>query len=107
MRMFELRVYTLRSKEARDFYMNQIYPRHLSSFPLFGIEPHGFWTVKEDAEPRLFVLASYAAGDEPGDVARRYMQSEEFAEDIRNFDVADIIGVESTFFVPSTSSPLK
>jgi hypothetical protein len=80
MRTFELRVYTLRTKEALDFYMEQIYPRHLSSFPLFGIEAHGFWTVKEDVEPRFFVLASYAAGEEPCEVARRYMQSTEFAE---------------------------
>ena len=107
MRTFELRVYKLRTKEALDFYMNQIYPRHLSSFPLFGIEGHGFWIAKEDAEPRLFVLASYAAGEEPGEVARRYMQSKEFAEDIRDFDVSDIVGVESTILIPSTSSPLK
>ena len=39
MRTFELRVYKLRTKEALDFYMEQIYPSHLSSFPLFGIEP--------------------------------------------------------------------
>jgi hypothetical protein len=39
MRTFELRVYKLRTKEVLDFYMEQIYPRHLSSFPLFGIEP--------------------------------------------------------------------
>jgi len=39
---FELRVYKLRTKEALDFYMDQIYPRHLSSFPLLGIETHGF-----------------------------------------------------------------
>ena len=51
MRTFELRVYKLRTKEALDFYMEQIYPRHLSSFPLFGIEAHGFWTAKEDVEP--------------------------------------------------------
>jgi len=107
MRTFELRVYTLRSKEALDFYREQIYPRHLSSFPLFGIEAHGFWTAKEDVEPRFFVLASYAAGEEPGEVVRRYMQSTEFAEDIRNFDVSDIVGVESTILIPSTSSPLK
>lgn len=107
MRTFELRVYNLRTTEALNFYINQIYTRHLSSFPLFGIEAHGFWTEKEAAEPRLFVLASYAAGDEPGEVAQRYMQSKEFAEDIRNFDVADIIGVESTFLIPSTSSPLR
>jgi len=97
MRTFELRVYTLRTKEALDFYMEEVYPRHLSSFALFGIEAHGFWTAKEDVEPRLFVLASYAAGDDPGEVARRYMQSTEFASDIRNFNLSDIKGVESTF----------
>ena len=29
----ELRVYKLRTKEALDFYMEKIYPRHLNSFP--------------------------------------------------------------------------
>jgi NIPSNAP len=41
-------VYKLRTKEALDFYRERIYPRHLRSFPLFGIEAHGFWTAKED-----------------------------------------------------------
>ena len=45
MRTFELRVYTLRTQEALDFYGRVVYPRHLNSFPLFGIEAHGFWTV--------------------------------------------------------------
>ncbi len=107
MRTFELRVYTLRTKEALDFYRDTIYPHHLKSFPLFGIEAHGFWTSMADVHPRLFVLASYAAGEEPGEVVRRYMQSKEFAEDIRNFDVSEIVGVESTILTPSTSSPLK
>ena len=65
MRTFELRVYKLRTQEALDFYREQIYPRHLNSFPLFGIEAHGFWTAKEDVEPRLFVLASYARAKIP------------------------------------------
>lgn len=107
MRTFELRVYKLRTREALSFYMTQIYPRHLHSFPLFGIEAHGFWTAKDDAEPRLFVLASYTAGDEPGEVAGRYMQSKEFAEDIKDFDVSDIVDVESTILTPSESSPLQ
>jgi hypothetical protein len=107
MRAFELRVYTLRTKEKLDFYKDVIYPRHLNSFPGFGIEAHGFWTAAADVQPRLFVLVSYAAGEEPGEVARRYMQSKEFADDIRNFDVSDIVGVESTILTPSTSSPLK
>jgi hypothetical protein len=77
--------------------MDQIYPRHLSSFPLFGIEAHGFWTAKEDVEPRLFVLASYAAGEEPGEVARWYMQSTEFAEDIRNYQTSLALNRQSSY----------
>jgi hypothetical protein len=107
MRTFELRVHTLRTKEALDFYREKIYPRHLNGFPPFGIEAHGFWTAKEDVEPRLFVLASYAAGEDPGEVARRYMQSTAFADDIRDFTVSDIVGVASTILIPSISSPLK
>jgi hypothetical protein len=107
MRSFELRVYTLRTKEALEFYTDTIYPRHLHSFPLFGIEAHGFWTAKADVAPRLFVLVSYAEGDDPSDVTQRYMQSTEFADDIRNFDIADIVGVETTALTPSASSPLK
>ncbi len=107
MRTFELRVYKLRTQEALDLYKDQIYPRHLNSFPLFGIEAHGFWTAKEDVEPRLFVLASYAAVEDPSEVAQRYMQSAEFAEDTKDFDKSDIVGVESTILLPSTSSPLQ
>ncbi len=106
MRTFELRMYKLRSEEALGFYMNQIYPRHLNSFPLFGIVAQGFWTAKEDAEPRLFVLVSYTASEEPGEISRCYMRSKEFAEDVRGFDVSDIVGVDSTILIPSTSSPL-
>ena len=65
MRTFELRVYKLRTKEALDFYEEKIYPRHLKTFPLFGIEAHGFWTAKERVEPRLFVLASYGRAKIP------------------------------------------
>ena len=80
---------------------------HVPVFVQYGIEAHGFWTAKEDAEPRFLVLASYAAGEEPGAVVRRYMRSAEFAADIRGFDLSDIIGVESTFLIASTRSPLE
>jgi hypothetical protein len=108
MQTFELRVYNLRSKEALDFYKDVIYPRHLNSFPVFGITAHGFWTaIAADAPPRLFVLVSYAAGQDPGEIEHRYMQSKEFADDISGFDVSDIVGVESTVLIPSARSPLQ
>jgi hypothetical protein len=107
MRTFELRVYTLRTQEALDFYADTVYPRHLHNFGLFGVEAHGLWTVKADAAHRIFVLVSYAEGDDPGEVAQRYIQSPEAADDARGFDVSDILGVESTILVPSASSPLN
>ncbi len=94
MRTFEMRVYSLRTKEALDFYASTVYPRHLNNFGLFGVEAHGLWTQKDDVAHRIFVLVSYAEGDDPGEVAQRYIQSPEAADDARGFDVADILGVE-------------
>lgn len=107
MRTFELRNYTLRNKEALDFYMSRLYPRHLHSFPLFGIEAHGVWTVKDSAEAQAFVLVSYPAGEDPGEVVRGYMASPEFAEETKDWDRSNIVAVQSTILMPSASSPLK
>jgi hypothetical protein len=107
MRTYEMRVSTLRTKEALDFYTSTVYPRHLNNFGLFGVEAHGLWTKRDDVADRIFVLVSYAEGDDPGEVAQRYIQSPEAVNDARGFDVADILGVESTILVPSASSPLK
>ena len=107
MRAYEMRVYTLRTKEALEFYASTVYPRHLDNFGLFGVEAHGLWTKKDDVAHRIFVLVSYAEGDDPVEVAQRYIQSPEAVNDAQGFDIADILGVESTILVPSASSPLK
>jgi hypothetical protein len=105
MRTFELsRVQTAHQRGARFLHGADL-SSSSQQLPLFGIGARGFWTAKEDIEPRFFVLASYAAGEEPGEVSRRYMQSTEFANDIRDFDVSGIVDVESTILIPSTSSP--
>ena len=106
MKTFELRVYTLRSREALDFYKDNIYPRHLRSFPLFGIEAHGFWTAPADVQPRLHVLVSFPSDQDPKEISNRYMKSKEFVDDSKDFDVANIVNVQSTILKPSTGSPL-
>ena len=106
MRPYELRRYTLSSNEALDYYINQVYPRHLGSFPLFGIEPHGIWTVKNSEKPQAFVLVSYPADADPVAVVRKYMQSPEFAEEIKDWDPSNIVHVESTYPAPAASSRL-
>ena len=107
MRTFELRKYTLSTKETLDIYLNQVYPRHLDSFPLFGIEPHGVWVVEGSIDPQAFVLVSYAEGEDPGKVVRRSMGSPEFAEETKDWNRSNIVAVESTILRPSISSPLK
>ncbi|KIZ48067.1 MULTISPECIES: NIPSNAP family protein [Rhodopseudomonas] len=107
MRTYEMRVYSLRTNEARDFYASTVYPRHLDNFGRFGVEAHGLWTQKDDLAHRIFVLVSYEEGADPHEVAQRYIQSPEAANDAKGFDVADILNVESTILVPSPNSPLK
>jgi hypothetical protein len=104
MRTFELRVYTLRTAEALAFYVGKVHPRHLHNFHLFGVQSHGVWTVKDDATHRAFVLLSYAEDADPKEVAQRYIQSPEAAQDVRGFDVTDILSVESTVLVPATNA---
>ncbi len=96
MRTFELRVCKLRTKEALDFYMEKIYPRHLNSFPLFGIVAHGSsrWSPMQRAKNPARSLGGIC-------------KAQNFADDIRNFNVSDIVCVESTILIPSTNSPLK
>jgi hypothetical protein len=106
MRTYEMRVYSLRNKEALGYYVSMVYPRHLNNFGLFGVEAHGLWTQKDDIAHRVFVLVSYAEGDDPGEVAQRYVQSREAADDARGFDVADILRVETAILTPDARSPL-
>lgn len=107
MRNYEMRVYTLRTQESLDFYRSTVYPRHLHNFDRFGVKAHGLWTQKDDPEHRVFVLLSYDEGDDPKEVAERYIRSPEVAEDTKGFDANDILHVESTFLMPSPSSPLN
>ena len=51
--------------------------------PLFGVELHGFWTKKGDDAPRLFALVSYAEGEEPEEVDKRYPARPELAENTK------------------------
>ena len=105
-RRFELRIYTLPSKDALDFYKDEVYPRHLKSLPLFGVEVHGFWTPPSEVGHQLYVLASYPHNQDPSEVATEYRNSKEFADAISGFDPKTIVSVETTLLRPTNSSPL-
>jgi hypothetical protein len=108
MRRYELRVYSLASREDLDFFKDVIYPRHLDGFfPKIGIRAHGFWTVPDDQEHRLFVLASTDKAVDPGDAVEEFRDNPDFLDDLRGFDFSRMLGVEVTYLAPTASSPLQ
>lgn len=108
MRIYQLRVYTLATREGLDFYKDVVYPRHLDGyFPKAGVTAHGFWTVPGDLQHRLFVLVSLDEGTDTAEVESTFMQDPDFLNDVRGMDPSMILGVEATDLTPTASSPLQ
>ena len=107
MRTFELCVYKLRTKEALDFYMIRFIPVISTAFRCSGLRPTTSGPPRRMSSHGSSCWPLMRRAKIPARSARRYMQSTEFADDIRNFNISDIVGVESTILIPSTSSPLK
>ena len=108
MSLYQLRVYSLASRESLDFYKDVVYPRHLDGyFPKAGVRAHGFWTVPDDQQHRLFVLVSMDESTDTAEVERTFMQDPDFLADVRGLDPSMILGVEATDLTPTTRSPLQ
>ncbi|MEE6136100.1 NIPSNAP family protein [Mycobacterium sp. 050128] len=104
--MFELRVYTLRSREALHQYATVHWARHLATFAAFGVTTHGVWTDQGGKTNRLVALISYPPGADPDQLTRRVMTSPEFAGDMAGFDIADILDVQMTLLDSTPFSPI-
>jgi hypothetical protein len=108
MSIYDWRVYTFASREDLDVFKDVVYPRHLNgSFPKHGIRPHGFFVHPDDDRPRMFVLVSLPDGTDPDALAKRYVRSPEFREEVEGFDLSTILNVESLILRPTASSPLQ
>jgi len=105
MRTYELRTYTLSSAAALEHYRTVNYLRHLTSLAHHHIGLHGLW-IASDGAPVLHVLVSFADGEDPDEVTRRYMNSPELTADMEGFDVSNIVDVKTTRLTPSIGSPL-
>lgn len=105
MRTYELRAYTLSTREAFDSFRSVIYPRHLTSFAHHDIGAHGLWTA-EDGSPVLYALVSYGEGKDPEKVAEQFIGSPEFRADVDGFDPSTIVEVTTILLEPSAGSPL-
>jgi hypothetical protein len=105
MRKYELRVYTLKSFQVLEEHRNS-YAQVAKLFPKFDIGFHGLWTAPADAEPRLYVLCSYASDANPRQVEREFLQSAEMAAIAKNVDPTHVLGVSTTGLEAGPGSPL-
>jgi hypothetical protein len=105
--MFQLRIYTLRSREALQQYAVVHWDRHLATFTKFGVTVHGVWTDRNDGAHRLVALISYPPGVDPERLTGQIMTSPEFSADMAGFDVDEIVDVQTTLLDPTSFSPIR
>ena len=104
--MFQLRIYTLRSREALQQYATVHWARHLTTFNTFGVTTHGVWTERSGDANRLVALIRYPPDADPEQLTRHIMTSPEFAADMAGFDVNEILDVQSVLLQPTPFSPI-
>ena len=104
--MFQLRIYTLRSREALERYAEVHWARNVPSLKEFGVTTHGIWTEHAGDANRLVALIAYPEGAEPSELTADYMASPEFAADMEGFDSGDIVAVDAILLNPTPSSPI-
>ena len=104
--MFQLRIYTLRSREALQQYATVHWARHVETFTGFGVTTHGVWTEQSGGEHRLVALIGYPPDADPEQLTRHIMTSPQFAADMAGFDVDDIVDVQTMLLDPASFSPI-
>ena len=93
--MYQLRIYTLTTKEAAKMYCNVHWKRHIDSLKKYQIMTHNVFTDIEYSEvPHVFAIVSYNGNDMEEQDAK-YMRSNEFKKDMEGFDMRDIVSVKS------------
>ncbi|MCD7886028.1 MAG: hypothetical protein LUG44_00175 [Clostridiales bacterium] len=100
---FQLRIYTLATREAAETYAHVHWNRHVPSLERFGIRTHAVYLETGTAGPevppdgikqtRVCALVSYDGEDFAAQNAR-YMASPEFRADMEGFDPRNIVNVE-------------
>ena len=93
--MYQLRIYTLASKEAAKIYCDVQWKRHIISLGKYERTTHNVFTDVEYSDvPHVFAIVSYN-GKDMDEQDAKYMKSAEFKEDMEGFDIKNIVGVKS------------
>lgn len=111
MATYELRIYTLDGEASADAY-EEVWRRHLTSLPVFGVHVYGMWRPL-DKRDQLVVLTSLPDGEDLEELGRSYFGSPGFLADFGHIEggfeafSSKILGVESTRMEPIPASPMR
>ncbi len=95
--MKQIRIYTIATREAAEVYVRVHWERHKRSLLKYGIRTDAVYTEMDtDGKTRVAALVS-CEGDDMRAQDEKYMQSEEFREDMKGFDLSAILGVENIY----------
>lgn len=109
MSQYQLRVYTLRTREALAAY-ETVWAKHIPGLAKHRITTHGVWTVSAtpgSEAPRLYALVSYRDADDAQERMEAYLSSPEFRSDMEGFDISQIVDVAEPVLTPTADSPLR
>ncbi|HIE9809512.1 TPA: hypothetical protein ACXRYX_005412 [Klebsiella pneumoniae] len=95
--MKQLRIYTLKNKEAAEVYFGIHWPKHMISQPKFGIFVNHVYLGEGAQANQVIAIVTFPDGCDINGLNQQYMRSEEFNADMAGFDMSDIINVEEKF----------
>ncbi|WP_407497932.1 NIPSNAP family protein [Acinetobacter baumannii] len=98
--IYQLRIYTLKSKEAAQTYL-KIWEKHVESLSKFNIKTHAVY-LDQATECQVIALVSYEDRSDPNEVTKQYMNSSEFHKDMKGFDFSNFINVEEKILIESS-----
>lgn len=97
--MYQLRIYTLKSTEAAQQYLD-IWEKHVISLAKFNIKTHAVY-LDQETQKQVLALVSYESKQDPASVSKAYMDSPEFRNDMLGFDFSNFIRVEEKNLIES------
>lgn len=104
--MFQLRTYTLQNEEVANLYFEVYWKRHLKSLPKFGINVIDVFLENDlikGGHKKVVALLNYENKNDYEEVDKKYMHSQEFKEDMKDFPMDKIVSVESLYLKKNIS----
>ena len=94
-KIYQLRTYHLSDLQSAETYYRVHWKRHLTSLPKFGINVEKVFYCKD--EPKVVALVYYSDGVDPKEANEKYMKSQELLNDMKGFDMKNIVKVDELF----------